>query len=589
LYVGKAKNLKKRLSSYFNKTLDNRLSHLVANIAHIDVTITASEKEALLLENALIKSLSPKYNIIFKDDKFYPYLLLTQSDFPRLIYHRGAKNIKGKYFGPYPSGVSVKVVLEFIQKIFKLRQCNDAFFKSRSQPCLQYQIKRCTAPCVGYITQEAYDKDVQAAKNFLQGDESDIVKNLIAQMNQAADHHDFELAASLRDKISHIRQIQEKQHIYVGHHNVDVLALIIKQHQACVQVLFIRAGAVLDSKSFFVSLGKNQADLTSAQIMQQFIFQHYIESDIKQGDIREIILSEPLEDHQLIHELLQEKYGKKITLISEPRGIKNNWLTMAKTNAEEALVKKLTAASLYQKRLQALTEFLKLENISQFECVDVSHHGGEATVVSCVVFNKQGPLKSHYRLYNIENGNSDDYGALKQALTRRFEKLKLAQSDAVANLYSDILFIDGGKGQLNIAITVLESLQIMGIKLVGIAKGAGRKPGLETLYIYDDSEEQSAIQEAHLPPHSPALHLIQQIRDEAHRFAIQRQRKTLGKKRQQSTLEGIPGIGPKKRAAILTHFGGLQDLMGASEEAIASVTGIGPSLAKIIYDYLHQK
>ncbi len=589
LYVGKAKNLKKRLTSYFNKQLDNRLSHLVVNIAHIDVTITASEKEALLLENALIKSFAPKYNIIFKDDKFYPYLLLSQSDFPRLIYHRGAKNIKGRYFGPYPSALSVKVVLDLIQKIFKLRQCSDTFFSTRVRPCLQYQIKRCTAPCVGYINQEQYDKDVQGAKNFLLGDQSDIVKDLVFQMNQAAETQDFELAANLRDKISHVRQIQEKQHIYVGHHSVDVLALLIKQHQACVQVLFIRAGTVLDTKSYFVSLGKNQIELTSGQIMQQFIFQHYIESEIKQGSISDIIISDPIEDHDLIQELLAEKCGKKVNIISKVRGLKNNWLNMAKTNAEEALTKRLSAASLYQKRLQMLTEVLKLDNINQFECVDVSHHGGEATVVSCVVFDKQGPLKSHYRLYNIEGGNRDDYGALRQALTRRFEKLKLTQSDTVGNPYSDILFIDGGKGQLNVGIEVLESLQIVGIKLIGIAKGAGRKPGLETLYIFDETEDRAEVKEAHLPPHSPALHLIQQIRDEAHRFAIQRQRKTLGKKRQQSTLEAIPGIGPKKRAAILTHFGGLQELMGASQDAIARVPGISQTLAKMLYESLHSK
>lgn len=593
LYVGKAKNLKKRLSSYFNKQLDNRLSHLVANIAHIDVTITASEKEALLLENSLIKSFSPKYNIIFKDDKFYPYLFLSQADFPRLIYHRGAKNLKGKYFGPYPSALSVKIVLELIQKMFKLRQCSDAFFYSRSRPCLQYQIKRCSAPCVGYITTEQYQLDVEAAKSFLQGDKSDIVTNLITQMNQAAELHDFELAANLRDKISHVRQVQEKQHIYVGHHNVDVIALTIKQHQACVQVLFIRAGAILDSRSYFVSLGKNQIELNSAQIIQQFIFQHYIESQIKQGNIDEIILSETIDDQVLIQELLEEKWNKKIRLVAQPRGTKNNWLTMAKTNAEEALTKRLSAATLYQKRLQALGEFLGMDNIAQFECLDVSHHGGEATVVSCVVFDKQGPLKSRYRLYNIENGNADDYGALRNALTRRFEKLKLTESNtlenALENVFSDIVFIDGGKGQLNVAIDVLESLQIVGIKLIGIAKGAGRKPGLETLYILDESDDEVVIKEAHLPPHSPALHLIQQIRDEAHRFAIQRQRKTLGKKRQQSTLELIPGIGPKKRSALLTHFGGLQELMKASQEAIAGVPGISLILAKTIYDYLHQK
>ncbi len=589
LYVGKAKNLKKRLSSYFNKQLDNRLSHLVANIAHIDVTITASEKEALLLENSLIKSFSPKYNIIFKDDKFYPYLFLSQANFPRLIYHRGAKNQPGKYFGPYPSALSVKVVLELIQKIFKLRQCSDAFFEARTRPCLQYQIKRCSAPCVNYISQEKYNIDVQAAKDFLQGDKPDIVKNLILQMNQASERQDFEMAAELRDKISHVRQVQEKQHIYVGHHNVDVIALTIKQHQACVQVLFIRAGAVLDSKSYFVSLGKNQIEMAPAHIIQQFIFQHYIESQIKQGSIDEIILSEPIDDSDLIQELLQEKWNKKIRLVSQTRGTKNNWLAMAKTNAEEALTKRLSAASLYQKRLQMLGEFLGMDNIRQFECLDVSHHAGEATVVSCVVFDKQGPVKSQYRLYNIEDGNRDDYGALRNALTRRFEKLKINENTSQENVFSDIVFIDGGKGQLNVAVEVLESLQILGIKLIGVAKGAGRKPGLETLYILDDAEDEMRLKEAHLPPHSPALHLIQQIRDEAHRFAIQRQRKTLGKKRQQSTLESIPGIGPKKRTALLTHFGGLQELMKASQEAIAGVPGISLVLAKTIYDYLHRK
>ena len=360
--------------------------------------------------------------------------------------------------------------------------------------------------------------------------------------------------------------------------------MAIKQHQVCVQVLFIRAGSVLDSKSYFVSLGKNQFDWLPGQILQHFIFQHYIQSELKLGTITEIIVSEPVEDQELTQELLQEILGKKTSIVSNPRGIKNNWLTMAKTNAEEALTKKLSTASLYQKRLQALIDFLKLEALGQFECVDVSHHGGEATVVSCVVFDNNGPLKSHYRLYNIQEGHGDDYGALREALTRRFEKLKL-----IEHAFSDILFIDGGKGQLNVAIQVLESLQIVGIKLVAIAKGADRKPGLETLYIVDDTEGACIINEAHLPPYSPALHLIQQIRDEAHRFAIQRQRKTLGKKRQQSSLEAIPGIGPKKRTAILTYFGGLQELMGASEEAISRVPGVGQTLAKIVYEHLHQK
>lgn len=591
LYVGKAKNLKKRLSSYFNKQLDERLSHLIANIAYIDVTITASEKEALLLENSLIKSFAPKYNIIFKDDKFYPYLLLTQKgDFPRLTYHRGSKQSEGRYFGPYPSALSVKVVLDLMQKIFKLRQCSDAFFASRVRPCLQYQIKRCSAPCVGYISKEQYHIEVEGAKSFLEGEQSDVVKSLIQQMHEASQNQDYESAANLRDKISHIRQIQEKQHIYVEHHNIDVIALVIKQYQACVQVLFIRAGAVLDSKSYFVNLVKNQINLTPSQVIQQFIFQHYIESEIKQGSIAEIVVSEAIEDTQLIEEVLQEKLNKKIRITTPKRGVKSNWMAMTKTNAEEALFKKLRTATLYQKRLQALMGFLTVDNLERFECVDVSHHGGEATVVSCVVFDKQGPLKSDYRLYNIEEGRSDDYGALRKALTRRFEKIKLTKTDTLETPFSDVLFIDGGKGQLNVAAQVLESLQIIGIKLIAVAKGAGRKPGLETLYILNDKEEGTeTIQEAHLPPHSPALHLIQQIRDEAHRFAIQRQRKALGKKRQHSILESIPGVGPKKRMAILTHFGGLQELMGASEEAISQVEGIGPTLAKEIYSHLHEK
>ena len=597
LYVGKAKNLKKRLASYFNKNMDkrdNRLAHLVSHISHIDVTITASEKEALLLENAMIKSLLPKYNIIFKDDKFYPYLLLTQQDdFPRFIYHRGAKHLKGRYFGPYPSSLSVKIVLDFMQKIFKLRQCSDAFFKARSRPCLQYQLKRCSAPCVDLITKEQYSQSVQAAKQFLLGNQAateiDSVKNIIAQMHEAAQNHEFELAANLRDKISHIRQIQEKQHIYVGSHSLDVIALCIQDNQACVQVLSIRTGAILDSKSYFVSLSKNQLDNTESEILQKFISQHYLVSEIKQGNITELIISTSIQDQDLIQALLQEKWERKTRIISEPRGIKKNWLIMAKTNAKEALIKKLSAATVYQTRLQGLMEFLKLDNLAQFECVDVSHHGGEATVVSCVVFDQNGPLKSQYRLYTIEAGNGDDYGALKAALTRRFKKLKLNQSGLAIKPYSDVLFIDGGKGQLAVGIEVLESLQIMGIKLVAIAKGPTRKPGLETLYIFDENSDKTSIKEAHLPPHSPALHLMQHIRDEAHRFAIQQQRKVLGKKRQQSTLEAIPGIGPKKRTAILTHFGGLQELMGASQEAIARVPGVGQCLAKILYDYLHQK
>lgn len=580
IYVGKAKNLKKRVTSYFQRQLDTKTQQLVRQIDSIQVTVTRNEREALLLEGNLIKELKPKYNIIFKDDKSYPYLFLaTKEHFPKLTFYRGDRTLPGKYFGPYPNARIAREALNFLQSLFKLRQCDDAFFKSRNRPCLQYQIKRCTAPCVGYINEQEYQKEVERCLNFLEGKSQNLLTEFMNDMEKASKSQQYERAAQLRDQVSLLRKVQEQQIIMQAPHvNCDVIGVYYQGEQACIHLLMVREGRMLGSRSFFPSLEAIlQGEVNPEQeLIESFILQHYVSGS--QDLPNEILLPQPLALKKNLEELLLEHGSKKVNLNSNPRGVKSQWLNMALESAKEALFSRVTKSAFVEARFNALQEALALEAVPQrLECFDVSHTFGESTVASCVVFDTNGPLKSAYRRFNIRAATGgDDYGALREAIKRRYTRLK-----SEGGILPDLLIIDGGKGQLSQAEHVLRELQVPGVVLLGIAKGPHRKAGLENLYL---SSSGSPIK---LPKESPALHLIQQIRDEAHRFAITAHRKQRTKKKLGSRLEDIPGIGKTRRMALLKQFGGLQELERASFEEIAKVPGIHKELAKRIYHALH--
>lgn len=578
LYVGKARNLKKRLASYFSRTItDSKTQTMIEQLGQITVTVTSSDNEALLLESNLIKELKPRYNILLRDDKSYPFLFLTaHTDFPRLDFHRGPRIAPGLYFGPYPSAAAVRETLATLQKIFKIRQCSDSFFANRSRPCLQYYIKRCTAPCVGYIDPPHYLKNVELAVLFLQGKNTQVIDELVKQMEDASSALDFETAARIRDQIVSLRRIQEKQYIHSYHGNTDVIAISSAAGIAVIYVLTIRSGRLIGSKSYFPNMPKNSSDV---EVLSAFLPQYYLNPIRSEALPESVLLNIELPEKEWIQDALSEKLNKKIVFKDQVRGKNRQWIKMASTNAQQVLNSHLAGKASVYRRLEALQKVLGLANIPQrLECFDVSHTMGEATVASCVVFNTEGPLKKDYRRFNIKGiTEGDDYAALHQALTRRYTKIKTGEGEL-----PDILFIDGGKGQLHQAEAVLEELQVSGVLLIAIAKGEGRKPGLETLFISGRTEP------LHLPHDSLALHLIQQIRDEAHRFAITAHRKKRAKTRTKSLLEEIPGIGAKRRKQLLNQFGGMQELLRASVEDIAKVQGISHSLAQKIYDLLHE-
>jgi len=585
LYVGKAKNLNKRLASYFRGVDDPRIEQLVSKIAHIDITVTNSEKEALLLENSLIKSLKPHFNILFRDDKSYPYLFISAHLYPRLVYLRGKQKEKGQYFGPYPSALAVKETLSLLQKLFKLRQCDDIFFKNRSRPCLQYQIRRCTAPCVNYITPEAYHQDVENVRLFLSGKAPHIIEQLVEKMKLASQHQDYEQAAVLRDQMSQLRSVFDQQIVHKEKGNVDVLAAGEVSGRTCIQLLYIRQGRILDTQTIYPlsrlcpSGYAGQASLSN--MLRSYIIQFYLNQENKLDYPHEILINHLIEDQELISDSLSQLTHHKIKIIQPQRGDKVKWLDLAEKNAKGALERKVSHISVIQKRLQELKKVLGIVNgVQRIECFDISHLQGEATVASCVVFDQNGPLKSEYRYYNCDVKAGDDYAAMEQTITKRYLKRKVEEL-----FITDILIVDGGKGQLHRAKKALLECQILDVMIIGIAKGEGRKPGLETLFVTrSQSEEEHVIK---LPPTSPALHLLQHIRDEAHRFAISAQRRKVSKTRKTSPLESIPGVGAKRRQQLLNNFGGLQGLMSASHDAIAKVPGIGEKLGAKIYSALH--
>jgi len=582
IYVGKAINLKKRVSSYFQKShQDAKTASMVGQIHRIETTVTHTESEALLLENNLIKQLRPRYNILYRDDKSYPYIYVsTEQDFPRLMFHRGAMKGKGKYFGPYPSAGAVRETLAILQKVFPVRQCTDSFFKNRSRPCLQYQIKRCTAPCVDLVSKDDYNNEVQHVLLFLGGKSHELVNQLAAEMHAASTELNYELAARLRDQIAALRRIQEKQYISQQGGNYDVVGAEIDSGQGCVQLFKIRDGRNLGNRSYFPT---HVSANSPSELLNAFLAQYYLERKSINLDIPETILvSEAIADQSLLQQLITKQAGKNIEIRNNVRGERKKWLDMAQQNSRIAIQARLAAKATSYLRMEALQEALELdETPMRIECFDVSHTLGEETVASCVVFNQEGPVKSDYRRYNIKNIQAgDDYAAMEQVLLRRYQKI---QSET--EKLPDIIFIDGGKGQVNRAQAVMDELQISGLMLIGVAKGPSRKPGMENLIL---SHGLSGQQHEFILPHdSKALHLIQEIRDEAHRFAITGHRTRRSKKRTHSVLEDIEGLGPRRRQKVLSHFGGLQEVSRAGVEDLTSVPGISKQLAQKIYDAFH--
>jgi len=573
LYVGKARNLKKRVSSYFRRSgLAPKTRALMKQMASVEVTVTATEAEALLLENNLIKLHRPRYNILLRDDKSYPYIYLsTDRQYPRLTFHRGARKGKGRYFGPYPSSGAVRESLHLLQKMFRVRQCEDSFFSNRSRPCLQYQIKRCTAPCVGLISPEDYAQDVRHTVLFLEGKSTALNAELVERMEQAAARLDYEQAAVYRDQIASLSRVQERQYVSGESGDMDIVAVAVSGGLACVQVFFIRHGVNLGNKVFFPRIPR---DSSEPEVLSAFVAQYYLEHPVP----GRILLNCELDDVDLLAEALGEKAQRKVVLSSRVRGERARWLQMGVENAQQALVARLGSQAGMQRRLHLLQQLLELdEPPRRIECFDISHSQGEGTVASCVVFDREGPRKSDYRRFNISDITpGDDYAAMEQALLRRYTRLK--KEDAAL---PELLLIDGGKGQVSSAQKVMEELQISEILLVGVAKGPERRAGMEILHI------PSQQRELDLAPDSPALHLVQQIRDEAHRFAITGHRQRRAKARNVSPLEGIPGVGPRRRQQLLKHFGGMQEVARAGVEDLGKVSGISRDLAQKIYDTFH--
>lgn len=576
LYIGKAKNLQKRLASYFRQQgLAPKTRVLVGKINSIEVTVTATEAEALLLEHNLIKQQRPPYNILLRDDKSYPYIFLSDHDYPRLTIHRGAKRAKGRYFGPYPSAGAVKESLNFLQKTFKVRQCEDSFYKNRSRPCLQYQINRCSAPCVEQVATEDYAESVRHTRLFLEGKSKNLISELADQMEAAAQQQDYEQAATHRDQIQSLQQLQARQYIDGESGDIDIAACEHRAGAVCVQVVFVRDGRVLGSKSYFP---KVYLDEDPGQILEAFLAQYYLGEGGGRKPPREIVTSHAIDNPQILAQALAEKCGRQLSISHRVRSSRAKWLKLASETASHNLTSHLANKQNIYHRYEALQELLSLPEMPQrLECFDISHSSGEATVASCVVFDSNGPLKSDYRRFNIEGvTGGDDYAAMHQALKRRYTRIKSGEG-----VTPDILLIDGGKGQVRQAMDVLEELQVADVLVIGVAKGTTRKAGFETLSRSDTGQEFV------LASDSMALHLIQHIRDESHRFAITGHKQRRDKKRRESPLQGIKGVGPKRRKELLRHFGGWQEIVKASADDLASVPGISKKLANDIVAELH--
>jgi len=573
IYVGKAGNLRKRVTSYFGRGgASAKTRSMVSQIHHIEVTVTRNETEALLLENNLIKELRPRYNVLLRDDKSYPYIYLSAGeDYPRLSFHRGARRGQGRYFGPYPNAGAVRDTLNLLQKLFRVRQCEDSFFRNRSRPCLQYQIKRCSAPCVGRIGVDEYRRDVRHAMMFLDGKNREVINELVTQMDAAAEQLAYEQAASIRDQIARLRRLQETQYVSGDHGDIDVVSCVTINGVGCIEVFFIRAGRNLGNKTFFP---RHPAEMHRREILAAFLPQYYLGREIPP----EILVDPKPDELTVIAEALAGTRGGPVRIRQSLRGRGAEWLKMASENATQNLRRHLASKANIAQRLLALQDVLGTEERPQrLECFDISHTGGESPVASCVVFDENGPLKSDYRRFNIENvAPGDDYAAIEQAVTRRYLRLKKGEGRL-----PDVLLIDGGKGQVRKALEALEELQLSDLTVIGVAKGPARRPGEEVLHV------ATAPAPITLAPDSVALHLIQQIRDEAHRFALAGHRQQRGKRRSRSSLEGIPGIGPARRRLLLRQFGGLQGVARAGIDELSGLEGINRQLAQRIYDTFH--
>lgn len=571
LYVGKAKRLKARLASYFRGQLNAKTQAMVSRIADIQITVTRSETEALLLEQTLIKELRPPYNILLRDDKSYPFVFVTdRHPYPALEYKRARQRRgDGKYLGPYPSSGAVRESLTLMQKIFRIRNCEDSVFAHRSRPCLQYQIERCSAPCVDYISQPEYQRDVDHAVMCLEGKSEHVTQLLTAEMEAASRALDFEEAARLRDQIQQLRQMQQRQFVDNESGDADIFALAQRPGALGISILSVRDGRLLGARHH---TPKNDLDLPPEALLTEVVSQYYFGQPHSVPS--EVITNLPLEDSALIADALAQQAGKKVRVTHQVRGHRAQWQHLAMTNAEQQLASQLANTTQLTERFTSLQQALGLPSLPErLECFDISHSQGEATVASCVVFDHQGPRKSDYRHFRIEGvAAGDDYAAMQQALTRRLKRVK--SGEAIA---PDVLIMDGGKGQLNMARQVLTDLQVTGIVLLGVAKGTTRKAGLETLFL--ESSDNPLV----LEPASPALHLVQHIRDESHRFAIAGHRAARDKARRTSTLQDIPGIGPKRRRELLKFFGGLQGVQKASRDELTRVPGISAALAETIY------
>ncbi len=560
LYVGKARDLRKRVASYFQKTLASpRIQVMVSQVAAMEVTATRSEAEALLLENNLIKSLAPRYNILFRDDKSYPYLMVTGHRYPRLGFHRGAKDRRNRYFGPFPHAYAVRESIQLLQRVFRLRTCEDTVFENRSRPCLLHQIRRCTAPCTGKIAPEPYAEDVANAMLFLEGREDDVIGNLTGRMNAASQARRYEEAAAYRDQVRALSRVQARQYVESNRGvDADVVACAIEGAIACVNLVMIRGGRHVGDRSFFPANAEGAAE---GEVVSAFIEQHYLD----QPAPGMVVTSEPVDMEGL-------------NVVNPSHGERRIWLDMARKNAALAIAQRVRDRATQEGRLLALREALGLaEGTQRIECFDISHTMGEATVASCVVYDRQQMQKSEYRRFNIRDVTpGDDYAAMRQVLARRYERMA-----ADGGKMPDLILIDGGKGQVGAARAALTDLGLHQACVVGIAKGPGRRPGMEELIL--ESEERSL----RLAPSHPGLHLVQQIRDEAHRFAVVGHRARRGKTRTTSMLNEIPGIGAKRRQALIEHFGGLRGVQAAAVDQIAEVAGISRPLAERIYKHLH--
>ncbi|MDX1406145.1 MAG: excinuclease ABC subunit UvrC [Woeseiaceae bacterium] len=574
IYVGKAGDLRKRVSSYFQRShADAKTASMMQGVASVEVTVTNTESEALILEYNLIKRHKPRFNVILRDDKSYPYIYVsTNHPFPRLQFHRGQRKGKGRYFGPYPSAGAVRKTLNELQKLFLIRQCPDTYFRNRTRPCLQYQIKRCTAPCVDYIDRDTYAEDVNAAILFLEGKNAGVIDALVERMERAAVNHEYEQAARYRDQIVRLKKVDAEQIVTKNAAgDLDVIAVASKGTVHCVTIIFIRNGKLLGSRNHFPRL-KMEAE--PREILSGFLPQYYL----GKHPPAEIIVDAEVDDRDLLEETLAERSRHKVAIKHKVRGDRARWLKLARTNAKQGLDLQLSSNATIRRQFEALAEVFGLEAPPQrLECFDVSHTAGEATVASCVVFNQAGPVKSDYRRFNLTpQAAGDDYAAMKEALQRRYARIKKGEVPL-----PDILFVDGGKGQLAEALTVLDELELGWLLVVAVAKGRARRPGAEQLFLAGQTTPTI------LPADSPALHLIQQIRDEAHRFAITGHRQRRAKARTSSRLEEIPGLGPKRRRELLKQFGGLQGVRGAGVDDLVKVRGISRALAERIYGDLH--